>query len=336
MTATRVPVQLLLGLLCCLLVPLAAADDLSGQDYLDRMSKAFRELDYQGVFTYEYGAEMEPLRIIHVVRDGVEHERLIYLNGRPREIVRNGQDVSCIHSGGRILRLGHAIATGPFARTFLATNGKLSTYYDLSVGHHVRIADRPAVEIFARPRDRYRNGLRLYLDQATSLLLKSVVLSPGGNILERFQFVRISVGKVNDDALEAAGQKVGDDHPEHVLQQTGKPGLLAQIGSEVFSVGWMPPGFELVARTTGETTAHPSELTMYTDGLATISVAVEPFKPSRQGAPLEGRAQKGATVAFTREIGGGKGSYLVTVVGEVPLRTAVEVARHIKVAEEKP
>lgn len=333
MPATRV--QVLLGLVCCLLVPLAAADDLTGRDYLDRMSHAFRELDYQGVFTYEYGSEMEPLRIIHAVRDGVEHERLIYLNGRPREIVRDGRDVSCIHSGGRILRLGHAIATGPFARTFLANDGKLTSYYDLSVGQHVRIADRPAVEILVRPRDQYRNGLRLYLDEATSLLLKSVVLSPGGNILERFQFVRINIGKVDDDALKPAVEVTGDTH-EHVLEQTSKPGQLARIGDEVFSVGWMPPGFVLAARTTGESAAHPSELTMYTDGLATISVAVEPFKPSRQGAPLEGRAQKGATVAFTREVGGGKGSYLVTVVGEVPLRTAVEVARHIKVAGEAP
>ena len=67
---------------------------------VDKMSRAQREQDYSGVFTYEYGAQLATLRIFHTVNDGVENERLIHLDGEHREILRQGHEVSCVHAGG--------------------------------------------------------------------------------------------------------------------------------------------------------------------------------------------------------------------------------------------
>lgn len=96
--------------------PVAWAE-LSPRDYLSQMSHSFRELDYRGEFTYEYGSSMDTLHIVHVVRDGVEKERLLHLNGDSHEVVRDDHPVGCIHPGNQIMRLGDT-AGAPFARDF--------------------------------------------------------------------------------------------------------------------------------------------------------------------------------------------------------------------------
>jgi hypothetical protein len=56
----------------------AAADDPGAR--LDAMSRAFRTLDYHGVFTYEQGQTLSSHRIVHAVAGGIERERIL----RPR------------------------------------------------------------------------------------------------------------------------------------------------------------------------------------------------------------------------------------------------------------
>jgi sigma-E factor negative regulatory protein RseB len=286
------------------------------------MSHSFRELDYRGEFTYEYGSHMDSLRIVHAVRDGVEKERLLYLNGESREVVRDGHHLSCIHPGDQIMRLGSAIATGPFARSFQGEHD-ISRYYALEFGERTRVAGRSALQIVVRPGDQYRYGFHLYLDQQTGLLLKSLTISPAGKILERFQFTRIEIGAKIDDS-ELSGVNVGSNQAFHyVLEQAGAAGVQAA------SAGWLPPGFALSASNVHQENSQSVQLSMYTDGFSTLTLVLEPAQANV--VPADGKARRGATVAYMRQLSVDGQPYLLTVVGEVPLITAKKVAQNVAI-----
>lgn len=313
-----------------LLISHSAWSELLPRDYLDQMSHSFRELDYRGEFTYEFGSHMDTLRIVHAVRDGVEKERLIYLNGSPREIVRDGHELTCIHPGDQIMRLGSTIASGPFARTFQGVRD-ISEYYRFSYGEPTRIAGREVRQIVVSPQDEYRYGFQLYLDKQTGLLLKSVTVSPAGTALERFQFTRIEIGADIDDA-ELQASDLSSHHAFHYLVSQEQGGEAGQ--SAIAAMGWLPPGFSLSASSVNSGSEQPVHLSMYTDGFSTLTVVLESAEP---GASLvdDGKARRGATVAYLRQLAWQGKPYLLTVVGEVPLETAQKVAYSVAISKEQ-
>ena len=316
------------GLLCLLVSPALWSEQLP-REYLDQMSHSFRELDYRGEFTYEFGSHMDTLSIVHAVRDGVEKERLLYLNGNPREIVRDGHELSCIHPGDQIMRLGSTIASGPFARSFQGVRD-ISEYYRFSFGEPTRVAGRWARQIVVKPLDEYRYGFNLYLDQQTGLLLKSVTLSPAGTVLERFQFTRIEIGAEIDDSELQASEVASSHAIHHMLAQSHEGG----VSQSVAVAAWLPPGFSLSASSVHSGSEPPVHLSMYTDGFSTLTVVLEPAEPGAQ-LPDDGQARRGATVAYLRQLALQGKPYLLTVVGEIPLETAQKVAYSVAHSKEK-
>ena len=296
------------------------------RDYLDKMSHSFRELDYRGVFTYEYGSHIESLQVVHVVRNGVEKERLIYLDGESREIIRDGHELSCVHPGHQLLRLGSRAVAGPFVGSSLELQD-ISSFYVLAMGEPARIADREAVQVLVQPKDPYRYGRRLYLDRDTALLLKSLTVNSAGKILERYQFSHSDIGAVIDDSeLLAAGNRGHRAH-HHVLEQVDDASA-KEVGFGVPEPQWLPPGFVLSARSGGQQNARPVQMSMYTDGFSTLTLILE---SGPDQIPSDGRARQGATVAYMRQLTFHGESYLLTVVGEVPLLTARKVARSVTI-----
>lgn len=311
-----------------LLAPGAMAGS-GARDYLDRMSHSFRELNYRGVFTYEHGSHMESLRITHAVRDGVERERLVYLTGEPREIVRDGHQVSCSHAGNEMMRLGGRLTQPPFAGA-LRARADISDYYLLALGPRARVAGRPVVELLVRPVDEYRYGFHLYLDADTALLLKSLTVSPSGAVLERFQFAEVEIGADVDDSELQWGQ-APVQHPHHyVIEQTTAAG---GADVELPLPRWLPPGFTLSARSIGPVGQPAPSMVMYSDGFATMTLVLEAIDAGVEPV-ADGKASRGATVAYMRPLSHGERPYMLTVVGEVPLETARRVARSVVIQRE--
>jgi sigma-E factor negative regulatory protein RseB len=299
------------------------------REMLDNMSKAFRELDYQGVFTYEYGAEMESMRIIHAVRDDVEIERLIYLNGEPREVFRKGHSLKCVHPGDQILHSELSTPNCPFTRPILQPVSDIEDYYEITAATGKRIAGKMTNELRVRPKDKYRNGFWFYIDQDSSLLLKSTIISPEGRPLERFQFASVEIdAEINDEDLISDQPSAKGSH--QVLTETIPAAKLATVEGMDLAVTWLPPGFTLAARLEANENDSPLRLALYTDGLASLSVFVEQTQGDAANiSDGGGRARHGATVAYTHKMMINEKPYNVTVVGEVPLFTAARVARYV-------
>ena len=63
--------------------------------WLQKVAAAPRQHNYIGTFVYSSGNEIETSRIVHMVNDEGEQERSEVLDGAPREIVRNNDEMRC-------------------------------------------------------------------------------------------------------------------------------------------------------------------------------------------------------------------------------------------------
>jgi sigma-E factor negative regulatory protein RseB len=281
---------------------LVRAEGDAPSEWLGRLSRSMSELSYQGVLVFERGDHTESLRISHVRENGREYERLEYLDGAPREIIRSGNQLTCIHPGQRLERL--------FQKKQLLKEGLagLEQFYHLRNGGEDRVAGRPVEIIEIVPRDEHRLGHRLAVDHETGLLLRSELLG-SGQVLERFQFVTLELG------VEPAAGWSGDAAARPAAAAAGRP----EGAVPPWSPQWLPPGFELAVA------AEEAELQTYSDGLAMVSIFLDPVDAER-AATDDGQARQGATVAHTRPVQFQGRHFLVTVVGEVPPATAQRVA----------
>ena len=70
------------------------AEDSEAIVLLKKMGLAAKKLNYDGVFTYQTGAKLQAIRIIHKNNKKGEVERLLSLNGATRELVRTNDIVT--------------------------------------------------------------------------------------------------------------------------------------------------------------------------------------------------------------------------------------------------
>lgn len=302
-------------------------------DMLARMNDAFATQSYDGVFSYYTGGDLASLRVVHKVIEGVQRERLVHLNGAPREIVRHGEDVSCIvMPGDDLITLENSIPAGPFARAFVRQFDKIADSYTLDSFGEGRVANRLANRIAVSPKDEHRYGYRLWLDKETSLLLRAELVDHEGAKLEIFMFNQVSLG---DDVTEAAlepqesqGAMVSHLTLRPANQQWQPPAEATEPMPSSWTTNWLPPGFKMATsdlRHKADADHHVSSF-LYSDGLAAFSIYIEPM-PERGAASMV--SQNGATVAVTHRVSSDNGYYLVTLVGEIPQPTAQQIITNV-------
>ena len=305
-----------------------AAED-EPREWLADMNEAFNTVSYDGVFSFFSGSELASLRIVHMMVDGVQHERLIHQNGAPREIVRRGEEVVCIlMPGDDLLSLEANLPAGPFARSFVRRYDSISDYYGLRFFGEDRVADRPAVRLAVMPRDQDRFGYRLWLDKESRLLLKSELIDADGNALEIFQFNSIVIG----DEVDPAALEPSDDRKQAKVSNftlDSQPSVPVSDNSR-WQAGWLPEGFTLSSvharRTMGEDKLVNTM--MFSDGLAAFSVFIEDMPPAGAADMV---SRNGATVAVTHLTEGPSAeAHLITLVGELPTGTAERIAQSIR------
>ncbi len=282
--------------------------DVDAMAWLERMSRSLQEVSYHGVVTLQRGDEMQAMAVSHSVADGLVTERITGLTGQGAEVVRTDHPLDCIHPGHQLLRLGVRLQAGDCG---------VAQYYRFSLAEGELVAGRQSMRLRIEPRDMYRYGYIMELDSETGLLLKSLTLGRGDEILEKLQFASIAYGVAT--AQDGGARLVHQaHHPENETRT-----LVAGGGRPGWSVDWVPDGF-----TATDLVTPVSERRTYTDGLAVFSVFLEML--SEDIRPGEGVVRSGGTVSYTRGMHISGIPVLVTVIGEVPLNTARMVADSIR------
>lgn len=310
----------LLVICCAIAVPVHAGDP-EAREWLERMSRALSNQNYDGRFFHLRQSRSEEMRIIHRVDKGKITERLVSLDGSGREIVRNESEVICYLPDKRIVLVEKRTDNNPLVAALPVYNDSLESLYSIErSGRVVKALGRKTQIIEVRPRDQYRYGYRLWLDQETAMPLKSQLCDNNGNVIEQILFAELNLReRIPADEIKASITGEGFKW----LRQDDSV-QAPRVASTV--VGWnvtrLPAGFRLTTWRMQLIAGSPVPVRhlVYSDGLASVSVFIEPR--NTQVAPMHGLAKVGAAFAYSRDLDG----HQVTAVGEVPAATVEAIA----------
>jgi sigma-E factor negative regulatory protein RseB len=290
------------------------------RDWLERMSRAVEELNYRGTFVHAHEAtfEMETLHIVHRNADGQSGERILSLDGTEREFVRQGANVQGIFPDRRVVLFETRSDVSPLVSALPSNTAELEPHYEITLGGTARVADRPVQVLEIKPRDEFRYGYMLWLDQETAMPLQSALIDEQGKVVERIVFTQI---EISADIPEAALAPTIDTTGFTTLRapEADSAPLAAEIPWRAATV---PGGFKLSVATHGPMAGSdtPVEHLVYSDGLATVSVFIE--DPETKAEVREGFSNVGSTNAYSVTRFGRK----VTAMGEVPPQTVRTIA----------
>jgi sigma-E factor negative regulatory protein RseB len=283
-------------------------------EWLGRIVDAAQRLTYSGTFVYESAGRTETSRITHVVDASGEREKLEVLDGSPREVVRTNDEVRCFLPAERMVIIDRQGSRKAFPARLPASFEELTTYYRLRKGEVGRVAGFETQLLVLEPKDNLRYGHLLWADTSSGLLLKARMVNEKNEAIEQFYFTQLQIGgAISRDVLrprfsEAAAQ--WHTHDAKTVEPVAEEGRWV-FRSEV-------PGFR---RTAGmkrqlQDGAAPTMHYVFSDGLAAISVFVEPLAAG-EPAPANRMYSTGAVNVYKRFAA----DHALILVGEVPPRT---------------
>lgn len=279
--------------------------------WLGRMATAGQRLNYSGTFIYQSGKNFETSRIAHMSDANGEHERLEVLDGSPREVIRSNNEVRCVLPDQKTVIIDRPGTRRAFPSRLPVAFGGLAENYRIRKGSVGRVAGLDAQQIILEPKDDLRFGYQLWAEVQSGLLLKARTVDDRGEIVEQFTFSDVRIGgEIGSDAFRPRITKSSD---WRIVQANGVEVRKEESG---WALNAPLAGFSLVSvmrRPLGRDRGEALHM-VYSDGLASISVFIEP----NDGARVEpGPLASGAINIYKRVVG----PYLVTALGEVPLRS---------------
>jgi len=299
--------------------------------WLTRMNEALANRNYDGTFFHLSKGQVETLRIVHRVQGGRVTERLLSLDGSGREFVRTNEDLTCYLPDQKTVIVEPRREKNPFLGSLPQFNADVDDFYKMDSLPPGRVMGRPTRVISVSPKDQYRFGYKLWLDEQTAMPLKTQLCDARGQVVEQIVFANLDM----PDAIpeSAVLPSVKTDGMRWIRQgaPADSPASLA-----AFRASRLPPGFRLTVsgtQTLGDSTAPAAHL-VYSDGLATVSVFVEPepAPPANNAAagsagpmPTQSLSRVGAGYAFSTVVQG----HQVTAVGEVPAQTVEFIAHSV-------
>jgi sigma-E factor negative regulatory protein RseB len=320
----RVPAvsQWLLGVALLLPLQVLRAEDGDAQNLLLRMSTAIRSLNYQGTFVYERDGQIDALRLFHEGGGEGERERLVSMNGPRSEVLRDGNSVTC-HQAGAASVVFPSQSGARLLPLVPDTHGpKFATFYALRVVGDERVAGYDARVVDVLPRDSYRYGYRLWLDRGTSMLLRSAVVDGASRALEQFMFVALDIGAkpMESDLAFSTG-----------LGPLSAPDEIGLDAPPRWRATDLPPGFGFLRGQRPALGPTQAEHHTYTDGVANVSVYVEPRDPTLPALP-DRVSSRGVLSIYSRS----SGAWTITALGDVPRATVQRIAQSMQATPAGP
>jgi sigma-E factor negative regulatory protein RseB len=310
----------------------AAADD--PREWLQRMNHALTANDYEGVFQHWQDGKVENLRIIHRVKNGEVRERLVSLDGSGREFIRTGTELACYLPDKKTVLIEKRSEQSPLLGNFPSFDEASTQFYDIQEVKRTRFNRRNTRIIAVTPKDEFRYGYRLWIDDSTAMPIRTQLCDAKGRIIEQVVFSDLTFNaRIPDTAFKPEVSTEGfqwlrNDSPP-------RPALASAGESALWNALKLPPGFALTVRGAQVMPGSVDPVThlVYSDGMTSVSVFVEVQTQTQKAsgsnpapAPAASEVRVGSSSAFSTVIEGHK----VTAVGEVPLETVKSIANSVK------
>lgn len=298
--------------------------------WLERMNEALTTRNYDGTFSHWQGGRVEMLRIVHRMQNGAVSERLASLDGSGREFIRTGSNLACYLPDKRTVLVESRPAKESLLSGFPTINNQTASFYDLKEVTKTRLVGRDTHLITVTPKDEYRYGYRLWIDETTAMPLKTQLCDTHGHVIEQIVFASLTLSPRIPDA--AFKPDISTEGFQWLRSDDATP---PKDSGAVDPVVWdalkLPPGFKMTVRKaqTLPGSTDPVDHLVFTDGLASVSVFVEEksqLNTPPGDPPVDESARVGSSSAFSTVIDGHK----VTAVGEVPPATVRFIANSVQ------
>jgi sigma-E factor negative regulatory protein RseB len=290
--------------------------------WLRRVADAAYQQNYVGTYIYQHGSHVETFRVAHLLDERGEHEKIEVLDDTPREIVRNNDEVLCFEGDASAV----VVEKRKFRKVFPALLPKqvntLLENYQVRIGEAGRVSGMACQYLILEPKDNFRYRHKLCADNASGLLLKASTLNERNEVMAQTAFTQLTIGgRIEREQLKPklSGRKV--------VIHTGKNVVTdAQQYDTTWSVASLPPGFArtLAVKRTLPGKEHPVNQLVFSDGLATVSVFIEPLTAASK--PAQGLSSHGVIHVHATVID----DHQVTVLGEVPAATVSQIASAVQ------
>ena len=306
---------------CAMLLGAASAmGDETARAWFERMNQAVENLNYKGTFVHLHDNRLDTLEVLHKVEDDRVFERLTSRSGPPREFIRDGEEVHCIVESRKEVVVDRRQNHNPLVASLPVYGEELTDFYDFKFAEHKqRVAGRNTVYVGIVPKDNYRYGYRMWLDEETAMPLKCEMVDQNGKLIETLHFTSI---EFNPQFAVNAFEPTVNTNDFTWIRSSSVPAA-ADGGKIRWVAGEIPGGFALSVSNVQEDGDKVVEHHVYSDGLASVSV----FAEKRSGEfVMRGAKNYGVTNAFGRV----EGDIQITVVGEVPPDTVKIIGNSLR------
>lgn len=306
------------------------ADGREAQAWLRKIQSAAQKLNYSGTFVYQQGNQMRTSRITHLLDGKNEVEKLEILDGKPREYIRNNDEVICYVPETKTLLVEKRVTHDVFPAILAVNPTDLTEFYNVKKEETGRVAGYDCQAIVLEPKDNLRYGYKLWAEKSSGLLLRAQTLNEKREVVEQIAFTQISIGNVDRARVKPS---ISDTNGWNV-----ENAVMSQVSLSGWIVKSLPPGFKKIrevkrmvsdqrvsavgASASAQSNQREVSQIVFSDGLAAISVFIEPGSQSR----TEGSIQQGAL----NIVGKRQGDFWLTIVGEVPSAAIKQVANSIE------
>jgi len=314
----RMTAAVALQLACCNVLQARESDPVQ---LLNKAMQATSRLNYSGVFIYRHGNTSETSRITHYVDGGKEFEHLEVLDGSPREVVREGDEITCYLPDTHTVFIEKRSDRGSFPAVLPASLATLEEHYSIASGPPSRVAGFETQSIILEPRDEFRYAHQFWIEKSSGLLLKASVSDGRHELLESFAFTELKVGIAPDPARIRVKLKTSEDwHVHHVAARDS-----GRIDEGSWAFKNILPGFRRTAGMRRQVKINSPESLhfVFSDGLSAISVFIEPNSGNKADKQV---VNMGSINAYRRIIG----AYQVLVMGDVPAAAVQRLADGIE------
>lgn len=292
---------------------------------LQKAAVGARILSYKGVFVCQSAKQVKSVEITHLYDGQHEFARNVVLDGAPREVLNQSGNVVIYNPRNGKIVIEKRRAQNMFPAILPTDLNSIKASYTLRSGESERIAGRSAQVLVLEPKDGLRYSYRFWIDTEYGLLLKSVMFNNRNEVLESIGFSQVSL--INTVELDWFKPRI-DHNKSYVMEQEQE--LIADAGSPVdWEIKMLPVGYrkvdQMVRKVHGK--SEPVTHLIFSDGLAFVSLFIEHVaKPTKEKQTPKNVLTTTGNTSFYANVNKG---HLVTVMGDVPEATVVQIANAV-------
>ena len=283
------------------------------------MHAASRQFSYVGTFVVSATTgNLSSARIWHVAQGDLLMERVESLSGAPRSTFRRNGQIMTFLPEDKVVKSEKRENLDFFPNLPGAPDSTIGELYDAQMLGKGRVAALDADVVQLVPRDALRFGYRVWCERRTGLVVALQTVDRDGRVVEQSAFSEL---QFNAPVKVKALQQMMSDTTGYRIEKAELERTTA--AAEGWNLRESVPGFRAINcyRRSLDGHAKPERTMQWTfsDGLASVSLFVEPFDVRR--AAREATLALGATHTMTRRLADRDGDWWLTAVGEVPAQT---------------